>query len=494
MNFRIVLKTLGILACLMGLTMASCLFYAWIELVRNPAIENGESTLRAFGLSTAIAFGTGLLMMLASIGAKNEVLRREAIVIVGVSWIEVGLLGALPYYLGEPGLNAFSAFFESVSGFTTTGSTVMPDIEAYSAPFLLWRSLTQWLGGIGILVVFVAVLSFLGVGCRSIVQNESSINISDTGASRIRDLAFTLLKVYLTLSILCSLGLFALGMTFFDAVCHGMTTIATGGFSTKNASIGHYDNLLIEGWLAVFMFLSSISFMLYVFLVNKKWDRLKKEEEAKYYLLLTLVSLFAITLDLRLATEDHTFFEAFHEGFFNVVSISTTTGYGVSDYDQWPLFSRMMLIILMLIGGCAGSTAGGIKMNRIILFKKIAVRELVASFRPNQVFRIKLNGSAPEERVFITVSFFIALGFVVAGASTLLVALLEPNLDLLSSVGCVFGTLFNIGPGFEAVGPTDNFSILGSDTLVLLSFLMILGRLEFFALLVLFVPSLWRKY
>ena len=494
MNFRIVLKTLGILAFLMGLTMASCLLYAWVELYLNPEVENGESTLRAFCLSSAIAFGTGLLMMLAGIGAKNELLRREAIVIVGVSWIEVGVLGALPYYFGEPSLDAFSAFFESVSGFTTTGSTVMNDIEANSAPLLLWRSLSQWLGGIGILVVFVAVLSFLGVGCRSLVQNESSINISDTGASRIRDLAFTLLKVYLLLSLLCSLGLLALGMTVFDAICHGMTTIATGGFSTKNASIGHYDNLLIEGWLAIFMFLSSISFMLYVFLVNKKWDRLKNEEEAKYYLFLTVAALLAITLDLRLATKDHTFGQSFHEGFFNVVSISTTTGYGVSDYDEWPLFSRMMLIILMLIGGCAGSTAGGIKMNRIILFKKIAVRELVASFRPNQVFRIKLNGSAPDERVFITVSFFIALGFMVAGAATLVVTLLEPQLDLLSSVGCVFGTLFNIGPGFEAVGPTDNFSILGSDTLVLLSFLMILGRLEFFALLVLFVPSLWRKY
>ena len=163
MNFRIVLKTLGILAFLMGLTMASCLLYAWVELYLNPEVENGESTLRAFCLSSAIAFGTGLLMMLAGIGAKNELLRREAIVIVGVSWIEVGVLGALPYYFGEPSLDAFSAFFESVSGFTTTGSTVMNDIEANSAPLLLWRSLSQWLGGIGILVVFVAVLSFLGV-------------------------------------------------------------------------------------------------------------------------------------------------------------------------------------------------------------------------------------------------------------------------------------------------------------------------------------------
>lgn len=494
MNFRIVLKTLGVLACFVGLAMAVCLGFAAVQLRLDPEIEHGLATVKGLGYSTAITFGFGIFLILVGIRCKNEVLRREAIAIVGLSWVEVGILGAMPYLFCQPSMGFFHALFESVSGFTTTGSTVISDIEALPEPILLWRSLTQWMGGIGILVVFVAVLSFLGVGSKSLVQQESSINISDSGASRIRDLAFTLLKVYLLLFVLCGIGLYAIGMTGFDALCHAMTTIATGGFSTKNASIGHFDNIWIEAWLSIFMFLSSISFMLYVFLVNKKWDRLKSEEEAKYYLLLAVVALLAIALDLRLATEDYTFAQAFHEGFFNVISISTTTGFGVSDYDEWPLFSRMLLIILMLIGGCAGSTSGGIKMNRIILFKKIAFRELVASFRPHQIFRIKLNGTAPDERVFITVSFFIALGFIMAGAATLLVTLLEPKLDLLSSVGAVFATLFNTGPGFEKVGPTDNFGFLGSDTLVLLSFLMILGRLEFFALLVLFVPSLWKRY
>lgn len=494
MNFRIIAKTLGVLSCLIGVTMAACWGYAYYLYSTDTATDLELSASRALGISTGISIGFGILLYLSGWGSRHEILRREAIVIVGLTWILVGVLGLFPYFFSDPGLDFFEALFESVSGFTTTGSSVMSDIESFPKAILLWRSLTQWLGGIGILVVFVAVLSFLGVGSRSLVQQESSLNISDSGAARIREVAFILLKVYLALSIACCLGLLALGMPLFEAVCHTMTTIATGGFSPKNMSIGHYQNVWIEIWIVIFMFLSSIGFMLYVFLVKRKWNRLRAEEEARYYLIMILIAIAAIALDLRYDTENHTYPQALRDAFFNVVSICSTTGFAVSDYDEWPLFSEMMLMLLMLVGGCAGSTAGGIKMNRVILFSKIAMAELVRSFRPHQVFRIKLNGTAPDERVFVTVSFFIAMGFAIAGAGSILVTLLEPQLDTISAFGCAFATLFNIGPGFEAVGPTDNFGFLGSDTLVLLSFLMILGRLEFFALLALFVPSLWKKY
>ncbi len=494
MNFRIIAKTLGVLSCLIGVTMAACWGYAHYLYSTDTATDLELAASRALGISTGISIGFGILLYLSGLGSKHEILRREAIVIVGITWILVGILGAIPYMFSDPGLNFFEALFESVSGFTTTGSSVMSDIESFPKAILLWRSLTQWLGGIGILVVFVAVLSFLGVGSRSLVQQESSLNISDSGAARIREVAFILLKVYLTLSTICCLGLIALGMPVFEAVCHSMTTIATGGFSPKNTSIGHYQNVWIEIWIVIFMFLASIGFMLYVFLVKRKWSRLRAEEEARYYLIMILIVIAAIALDLRYDTENHTYPQAIRDAFFNVVSICSTTGFAVSDYDEWPLFSEMMLMLLMLVGGCAGSTAGGIKMNRVILFSKIATAELVRSFRPHQVFRIKLNGTAPDERIFVTVSFFIAMGFAIAGAGSILVTLLEPQLDTISAFGCAFATLFNIGPGFEAVGPTDNFGFLGNDTLVLLSFLMILGRLEFFALLALFVPSLWKKY
>jgi len=273
-----------------------------------------------------------------------------------------------------------------------------------------------------------------------------------------------------------------------------MTTIATGGFSPKNSSIAHYGSSGIELWLSLFMFLSSIGFMFYVFLVNRRWNRVRAEEEARYYLYLVGGVTAAISDDLVLTGHAQSIPAALREAVFNVTSISSTTGFGASDYDKWPLFSKLLLMLIMMIGGCAGSTAGGLKMNRILLFFKITLRELVRSYRPNRVFRIRLNGGSPPEEVFVTALFFITLGVSVAGFSVLLVAMMEPGLDLVSVIGAVFGTLWNVGPGFGDVGPTDNFAFLKPPTLVLLSFLMILGRLEFFALLVLFVPSLWKKY
>ncbi|MEM6279528.1 MAG: TrkH family potassium uptake protein [Verrucomicrobiota bacterium] len=494
MNFRIVFKILGILAILIGITMGACWIFAWWAAEQEGATSLDLSAKESLSTSTLITIGFGVLLYLFSLGGKLEVLRREAILVVGLSWIMVSFLGILPYLLTEGGLDFFDAFFESVSGFTTTGSTIMSDIESFPDAILLWRSVTQWLGGIGILVVFVAVLSFLGAGSKSLVAQESSLNISDSRTSRIRDVAFALLKVYLTLSAICFVGLLILGMPAFEAVCHAMCTIATGGFSPKNLSIGHYQDLGIEMWIALFMFLSSIGFMIYVFVVTKNWKRLKKEEEARYYLFLVFLAVLAIGLDLMLASTHFGYRQALHDGFFNVISISSTTGFVASDYSQWPLFSQMLLMLLMLIGGCAGSTSGGIKMNRVILYLKTAQRELVRSFRPTKVFRIRLNGMAPDEHVLTTISFFIALGFVLSGAACVVVSLLEPQLNMISTIGCVFATLFNIGPGFEAVGPTENFGFLNPATKMVLSFLMILGRLEFFALLVLFVPSLWKKY
>ncbi len=494
MKIGIIAKTLGVLSGLIGATMALLMVYAWIEWKMGEETAAELQAIQALGLSAAISIGVGTLQVLAGARSHNEIMRREGIAIVGLSWIQVGLLGGLPYIFSDPGLGPVAAFFESVSGFTTTGSSAMTDIEAYPRAILMWRSVTQWLGGIGILVVFVAVLSFLGAGTKSLVSQESSLNLSDSGTSRIKDLAWALLKVYVFLTSVCGVGLWFLGMSPFDAICHSMTAMATGGFSPKNASIAYYQSLWIEVWLGIFMFLASLGFTLYLFVARGRWKRLRAEEEAKYYALLLFIAWLLVAWNVSHSDLGLTWSESLRTAFFNVVSISSTTGYGSGDYDQWPLFSQMLLAMLMFIGGCAGSTAGGVKMNRVILFKRIALRELVQSFRPRQVFRIKLNGVAPDERVFVTTSFFIALCFAICGAAMLLVSLFEPQLDSLSVLGCVFGTVFNIGPGFAAVGPTDNFSHLGSDTLALLSFLMILGRLEFFAMLVLFVPSLWKRY
>lgn len=492
MNFRLVAKILGVLLFLIGLGMGACAGYAWFEMQTSP--EKGLNALQSLGWSAGITIGIGMLGFLLGRGTGNEVLRREAIVVVGLGWILSGLAGCLPFLIGSPHLGFAGAFFESMSGFTTTGSTVINDLDLYPRAILLWRSVIQWLGGIGIVVLFVAVLSFLGVGSRSLMQHESSLNISDTAAARIRDVAKKLLFIYVGLTALCGVGLWLLGMTPFEAVCHAMTTISTGGFSTENKSLGHWDSLALEGWITLFMLLGSVSFMLYVFVANKRWSRLKAEEEARYYVLLLAVACLAIGANLWLTDESTGFLLGLRRAFFTIVSISTTTGFGTEDYDQWPTFSRLLLLGLMAIGGCAGSTAGGMKMNRLILFAKISVQELVKSFRPHQVFRLRLNGTTPDDSVRLQTTLFLSFAFGTTGMVSLLVALMEPHLDLTSAFGAVLATLFNIGPGMGMVGPTDNFSSLHPTSLILLSLVMALGRLEFFAVLVLFLPSLWKRY
>lgn len=492
MNYRLLAKILGVLLCLIGLSMAACASYAYYEMQWSP--ELGRAGLETLIWSTAITMSVGVAGMIVGRGTGNEVLRREAMVVVGLGWLLSALAGALPFVLGEPRLSFAGAYFESMSGFTTTGSTVINDLDLYPRSILLWRSVTQWLGGIGIVVLFVAVLSFLGVGSRSLMQHESSLNISDAAAARIRDVAKKLLLIYVGLSAVCAAGLWWLGMTPYEAINHAMTTISTGGFSTENKSVGHWDSLAIEAWLTLFMLAGGVSFMLYVFIANCRWSRLRAEEEARYYVLLLVVATLAMGTNLWLTDENTSFLMGLRRTFFTIVSISTTTGFGTEDYDQWPTFSKLLLLGLMAVGGCAGSTAGGVKMNRVILMAKISVQELVKSFRPHQVFRLRLNGTTPDESVRLQTTLFMSFAFGTCGLAALAVALLEPHLNLTSSFGAVLATLFNIGPGMEQVGPTDNFSSLHPASLMLLSIVMVLGRLEFFAILVLFLPSLWRRY
>lgn len=490
MDFRVLAKILGVLLCLVALAMGACLGFAFLEDgwgTESPAI-------RALEISAGITAGAGALFFLFGLKARREILRREAIAIVGLAWILSALFGSLPYVFCDPGLSFPKAFFESMSGFTTTGSTAIADLDLYPDSILLWRALTQWLGGIGIVVMFVAVLSFLGVGSRSLMQHESSVNVSEGTRARIQDVAATLLKVYVGLTTACALGLWWLGMTPFDAVTHSFTTIATGGFSTRNASIGHFQSLAIEGWMALFMILSSISFMLYVFIARGNWKRLRKEEEARFYLMLLAVVTLGIGLNLWLSGQAASLPEGLRKCFFTVVSISSTAGFGTEDYDQWPVFSKWLLLILMFMGGCAGATAGGVKINRVILFLKISGQELVKSFRPKQVFALKINGQQMDASTRGQTTFFLILTVCLLTVVTIMLSLFEPALDLEASLAAPLAVMFNVGPAMGDLGPTDNFAALRPASLFLLSLLMVLGRLEIFTVLVLFMPSLWRKY
>jgi len=489
MDYRQLCRFLGLLLLLMAVSMAGCLAYAIYDQEPRFAAD------RALGLSALITAAAGGMLRWFGRGSSLEILRREAIAIVGLGWTLSTLFGALPYVLSTPSLSPAAAIFESASGFTTTGASAIADVEIWPRGLLLWRATTQWLGGMGILVLFVAVLSMAGGGgTKSLFRRESSAKLSEGFAARMRDTAIRLWQIYIGISAICFIGLVVLGMPVFDAVCHTFATISTGGFSTKNASIGFYQSPAIEWWIILFMLLGAISFMLYAWLLVGRWSKWTQDEETRFYLVLLALVTLAVTGSLLYNLQAPDISTALRNAAFQVVSVSTTTGFVTADYDKWSNFSRILIVAVMFIGGCAGSTAGGIKVSRFMVFFKNFRRQMIHTFRPNRIIPVRINGVPLTDSYLAEVGFFLALvGFIVALGS-LAMAVLEPAFDLVSSFGAVIATLFNVGPGLGAVGPSCTFAGLGSTTYLLLSVLMVMGRLEILAAMVLFVPALWRRY
>ena len=489
MDYRQLCRFLGLLLLLVAVSMVGCLAYAVYDQEPEFAAD------RALGFSALLTAAAGGLLRWFGRGSSREILRREAIVIVGLGWSLSTLFGALPYVLSTPSLDPAAAIFESASGFTTTGASAIADVEIWPRGLLLWRATTQWLGGMGILVLFVAVLSMAGGGgTKSLFRRESSAKLSEGFAARMRDTAIRLWQIYLGISAVCCIGLVVLGMPVFDAVCHTFATVSTGGFSTKNASVGFYQSPAIEWWIILFMLLGAISFMLYAWLLAGRWSKWTQDEETRFYLVLLALVTLAVTGSLLYNLQAPDIATALRNAAFQVVSVSTTTGFVTADYDKWSNFSRILIVALMFIGGCAGSTAGGIKVSRFMVFFKNFRRQMIHTFRPNRIIPVRINGVPLTDSYLAEVGFFLALvGFIVALGS-LAMAVFEPAFDLVSSFGAVVATLFNVGPGLGAVGPSCTFAGLGPATYLLLSVLMVMGRLEILAAMVLFVPALWRRY
>jgi len=496
MNLLLIARITGTLLLLEALAMLGCGLFARFDVL-------GGEEAAAFALFTSAGI-TGLLaaacVILGGLGGPiTKIPRREAVVVVGLGWILSSAFGGLPYLLCPPGLGVARAFFEAASGFTTTGSSVISNLEAWPRGLLLWRAVTQWLGGIGILVLFVAVLAYLGVGSKSLFRNESSFRSGEAGMARIHDNALLLLRIYLFFSVVCALGFRFMGMSWFNAVSHAMATVSTGGFSPHNASMGHYsgwgNGWLIESWTVVFMTLCSLNFLLFVVILRKNWRRLRQEEDARWFIGICAAVIFAIAGGRAMAGQAE-FLPALRDSVFVVMSIASTSGFGTADYQLWPAWSQVLLAMLMLMGGCAGSTAGGMKIGRLLVFLQSARHEIIHTFRPNQVFRIVVNGHTITDAARARTMFFLTLYFMLLVFSTAIVGFLEAGtgVSLETCGGAVIATLSNIGPGFGELGPTENFSWLRPPTQVFLAGLMILGRLELFAVLVLFFPSAWRRY
>jgi len=482
MRWRFILKIIGVLTLFFGLTM---IFPILVSLYYH------DSSLVPLLKSLAITMTAGLILYLIFYKAEAQIIsQREGMAIVAVSWTAVGLFGALPFYLGDGYFNFTDAVFESVSGFTTTGSSVLSNIEAVSKGLLFWRSFIQWLGGMGIIVLSVAILPFLGVGGMQLYKAEVPSPVPDKLKPRIRDTAMILWKVYALISLVQVLLLLLGGMGFYDALCHTFTTMPTGGFSTKNTSVAHYDSVYFDCVFIFFMLLAGINFSLYYQMIRGKPLAFWRDSECRFFLGAVVILTLAVSLDIFRTVYD-TLGDALRYGAFQVVSIVTTTGYATADYEQWPAMSQLILLLSMFLGASAGSTGGGMKCLRIMLCFKYCYKELFSLIHPRAVTHIKIGGNTVPDDVMRSVLGFLALYVGLFALSSVVLAGL--GVDFITSFAAVAATMGNIGPGFGAVGPVENFAIIPVAGKWLLIWCMLLGRLEIFTVIILVVPEFWRK-
>nr|WP_297171635.1 TrkH family potassium uptake protein [uncultured Agathobaculum sp.] len=414
---------------------------------------------------------------------------REGFVTVALCWIVLAVTGALPFLLSGEIPSLVDALFETISGFTTTGSTVVADVEALSHAALLWRSVTHWIGGMGVLVFMLIILPLAGGQTIYLMRAESPGPSVSKMSPHIRDTAFILYAIYFGMTVLQVILLVVGGMAFFDAVCTSMATAGTGGFGIWNNSMAHYESYYLRGVTSVFMILFGINFSAYYLVLSRKFRDAFRIEEIRLYLGVILAATLLITLNVRDLFSS--FFESFHHALFQVASIITTTGFATVDFNHWPAFSKSLLVLLMFIGACAGSTGGGIKCSRIVLLGKSLKKELRYLIHPRVVRVHKMDGHRVQHEVMRSVNAFLIAYLLIFVISVLLVSLTCE--DMVTSFTAVATALNNVGPGLELVGPAANFGFLHPLSKIVLMFDMLAGRLELFPMLLLFTPRTWFR-
>jgi trk system potassium uptake protein TrkH len=503
MNLRAVARMLGIVLVLVA---GFQLVPAAVGLVygeRDAALHCAQSALTSGLLGALVAWvfrGTS-----AKEHHQADYFRREGLATVGLSWLVVGVAGALPYLFHGTFHDFVDAFFESVSGFTTTGSTVLTgaEIEALPRALSFWRSFTHWLGGFGIVMVFVVLFP---TGGRSLFRSEVPGIAREAGHQRVRDSALALMRIYLGISALELVFLLAAGMDLFDSLIHTFGTIATGGFSNRADSVAYYSSFPIELVVTVFMFLCGINFAVYDTLLRvgprPAWRRVVGSLEARAYFGLTVGATLLIGFVLWFwggsngteasAVPDYrSLGRALRDSLFQVVTILTSTGYATADYDEWPQVCRILLMFLAFVGACAGSTGGGLKVVRFLIVWKAAITGVQRFIRPRAIHQVRMDGQSLDEGVVASVTGYFALWILVFVAGTLFLA--AYGIELETGATAVLATLNNIGPGLSGVGPIMNFAELPGLVKFVLSIFMILGRLEFYAVVALLVPGFWRR-
>ncbi|MFO7873117.1 MAG: TrkH family potassium uptake protein [Bacteroidales bacterium] len=481
-NFKIIIRLLGMLLMIMAAFMM--LSVSW-------SIYYGETeALNSLLISSLLSFTSGLLFYLATCRTdQRNIGKKEGYLIVTLTWVFISAFGALPLYISGAIPSYTNAFFETMSGFTTTGATILEDIEAIDKSLLFWRSTTHWLGGMGIIVLTLAVLPILGVGGMQLFVAESPGTTPQRLHPRIKQTAKRLWGIYVSLTLIQTILLIAGGMNLFHSLNHAFSTMATGGFSTQNDSIAGYSPY-IQYVIIFFMIMAGVSFAQHYFLLKGQFRKVLGNEELRFYL--SVIFLFSLIIGTGIFIfQGSALEEAFREGLFQTVSIATTTGFVTADYLQWDGFLWFLLFLLMFTGGCIGSTGGGLKMIRILVLIKNTRLELKRLIHPMAVIPVRVEGRAiPQDIITNFLAFFLLyIMLFFAGA----VIMSGFGLDFTTSIGASIATIGNIGPAIGHVGPVDNYAFIPAGGKWVLSFFMLLGRLELFTVLLLFSPSFWKK-
>lgn len=480
-NKKIILRVMGLLLIIEG---------AFLGISSLVSLYYGQYDLYGLAVTTAICISVGAILELLTNKAEKSIGKREGYIIVSLVWVIFSIFGALPFVISGAIPSYTNAFFETISGFTTTGASILHNVEAMPYGLLFWRSLTQWLGGMGIIVLSIAILPIFGIGGMQLFVAEVPGPTPDKLHPRIKETAKRLWGIYILFTLAETILLKIGGMTWFDAINHSFTTMATGGYSTKQESIAYYHSPFIHYVIILFMFLAGTNFTLSYFALHFKFGKVFKNEEFRFYLGFTIFFTLCITIALW-HFHGYSAEKSFRESLFQVVSIMTTTGFATANYLLWKPFVVVMIFALMFFGGSAGSTGGSIKIVRIALLLKNSYQELKRIIHPNAIIPVRINGKSVPPQIISNILAFVVFYMLISITSTIIMSAFGYDLD--TSVGAVAATLGNIGPGIGKVGPVENYAHIPDSGKWFLSFLMLIGRLELFTVIVLFSPSFWKR-
>ncbi len=482
MNLRLVLRVVSILVLIIAGFM---LFPVIVALYYNET-----HLIASFLIPIALTVSVTLIYLFLTRREEGFLSTKAGFFLVTVSWLLASIVGALPLYLSGVIPSYTDAFFETMSGFTTTGASILTEIESLPRSILFWRSLTHWLGGMGIVVFTVAVFPLLGIGGMQLMQAEAPGPTVDKITPKITETAKILWIIYGGMTVLETALLMIGGMDLYDALTHTFGTLATGGFSPKNASVGHFDSAFIDGVITVFMLMAGVNFILYFRMLTGRFTYVRKNTEVRAYLGIYIVATVIATVGL-FGHQYPTIGESLRHAAFQTASILTTTGYATADFAAWPAVAQAALFVLMFIGGSTGSTGGGMKVLRIVTAIRQGINEMRYLVYPRGVFGVKINGSNVRKDVVYAITGFIFLYLTALLLVTLIVA--TAGNSILTSLSTALAMVGNIGPGFGEVGPTENYAFFPVHIKWILSFAMMLGRLELYTVLVLFTPGFWRR-